>query len=124
MPVEVVEDNSDEYRRALTSAISRALEEIGLLAERFAKEELSTPKSGHKSGKDPRPSVDTGRLRNSITHAVDESDRSVAVGTNVEYAPYVELGTSKMKGWPYLRPAAQEHASDYRQVLEKHLKNA
>lgn len=122
MSVKVVKDNSEEYRRALTSAISRALEEIGLLAERFAKEELSTPKAGHKSGKDPRPNVDIGRLRNSITHAVDERDKSVAVGTNVSYAPYIELGTSRMGPWSYLRPAAQRHGTEYRQVLEKHLK--
>lgn len=122
MKVEVVQDNRGEYRRAMSSALSRALEEIGLLAERFAKENLSTPKSGHLTKPDPRPNVDTGRLRNSITHAVDEAEKSVAVGTNVEYAPYVELGTSKMKDWPYLRPAAQKHASEYRQVLEKHLR--
>lgn len=27
------------------------------------------------------------------------------VGTNVEYAPYVEFGTSRMGAQPYLRPA-------------------
>ena len=35
--------------------------------------------------------VDTGRLKNSITSAV-EGDSAV-IGTNVEYAPYVEFGT-------------------------------
>lgn len=121
MSVEVVRDNTDAYKRALNSAMLRALEEMGLLAERFAKEELSTPKAGHKSGLDPRPNVDTGRLRNSITHAVDEGDRSVAVGTNVSYAPYIELGTSRMGPWAYLTPAAQRHGNEYRQVLKKHL---
>ena len=29
------------------------------------------------------------------------------VGTNVEYAVYVEFGTSKMQAQPYLRPAAE-----------------
>jgi HK97 gp10 family phage protein len=119
--VVVQEDNSRKYREALNTAIARALEEMGLLGERFAKENLSKPKGGHKSGKDPRPNVDTGRLRNSITHAVDEGDRSVAIGTNVEYAPYVELGTSRMQGWPYLRPAATEHRREYERVLRKHM---
>lgn len=117
------ENNVRAYQHALNSAIARALEEMGLLAERFAKENLSVPKSGHKTKPDPRPNVDTGRLRNSITHAVDISESSVAVGTNVEYAPYVELGTSRMKKWPYLQPAAQQHGSEYRQVLKKHLEN-
>ena len=35
--------------------------------------------------------VGTGTLRNSITHTV--SGNSGTVGTNVEYAPYVEYGT-------------------------------
>lgn len=30
------------------------------------------------------------------------------VGTSVEYAAYVEFGTSKMKAQPYLRPAVRE----------------
>ena len=35
--------------------------------------------------------VDTGQLRSSITHEVAEKEGRV--GTNVEYAPYVEYGT-------------------------------
>lgn len=53
--------------------------------------------------------VDTGNLRNSITHEVDESEISVKIGTNVEYAPYVELGTVKMNAQPYLRTAVIEN---------------
>lgn len=39
--------------------------------------------------------VDTGRLRSSITTELDEtgSGIKVRVGTNVEYAPYIEFGT-------------------------------
>lgn len=39
--------------------------------------------------------VDTGRLRNSITHDVVLTSKtiSIIVGTNVEYAPYAEFGT-------------------------------
>lgn len=45
-----------------------------------------------------RAPVDTGRLRNSITHrvGVEGGTKMVAeVGTNVEYAPYQEFGTSR-----------------------------
>lgn len=56
-----------------------------------------------------RVPVDTGRLRNSIGwRPVDVGDSlSVAyeVGTNVEYAPHVEFGTSRMHAQPYLFPA-------------------
>ena len=30
------------------------------------------------------------------------------IGTNIEYGPYVELGTSRQRAQPYLRPAYDE----------------
>jgi HK97 gp10 family phage protein len=62
--------------------------------------------------------VDTGNLRNSITHASDE--RTAIVGTNVEYAPYVELGTRRQKAQPYLVPAVKEHLEEYKKLLESY----
>lgn len=47
--------------------------------------------------------TDTHRLVNSLNYEAD--DRHAIVGTNVEYAPYVEFGTVKMTAQPYLRPA-------------------
>lgn len=51
--------------------------------------------------------VDTGRLRSSITHevAVDLDGLVARIGTNVEYAPYVEFGTSRATAQPFLVPA-------------------
>ncbi len=51
--------------------------------------------------------VDTGRLRSSISHelAVDGRGLVAFIGTNVEYAIYVELGTRFQPAQPYLRPA-------------------
>lgn len=43
-----------------------------------------------------------------------------SVGTNVEYAPYVEFGTYKMAAQPYMRPAARE----VRGNLSSHLSGA
>lgn len=53
------------------------------------------------------PHVRTGRLRSSISTAIGEDSESVYadVGTNVEYAGFVELGTRRAKAYPYLRPA-------------------
>lgn len=59
--------------------------------------------------------VRTGRLRASITTS-EVVDYSVTVGTNVSYAPFVELGTSRQKEKPYLRPALynnQKFCRDY-----------
>ena len=100
-------DNTDEVLAALERARRRGLEAIGLTAEGYAKRE--TP-------------VDTGRLRNSISHATD--DEAAYIGTNVEYAPYVELGARGRQGKHMLQRAATEHADEYKQIMEDALKNA
>lgn len=53
--------------------------------------------------------VDTGRLRSSINNEIgQDGDGLVAIiGTNVEYAPYVELGTSRMEPQAFLLPALE-----------------
>ena len=114
-----ITDNTGEFLGALNEAMERALETCGLVAEAYAKIELSTPKE-HADGK-VRPNVDTGRLRNSITHQVDTEEGAVYVGTNVEYAAYVELGTSKSRAYPYLRPAAENHTDEYSQIIRSEL---
>ena len=50
-----------------------------------------------------------GNLRRSLTPSVDGNKNVAegAVSTNVEYAPYVEFGTRKMRAQPYLRPAVR-----------------
>ena len=100
-------DNTDEVLSALERAKKRGLEAIGLTAEGHAKKE--TP-------------VDTGRLRNSISHATN--DDAAYIGTNVEYAPYVELGARGRQGKHMLQRAAAEHADEYKQIMEDAMKNA
>lgn len=54
--------------------------------------------------------VDTGRLRSSIGWKVDVDGMGLfaQIGTNVDYAPHVEFGTSRQAPQPYLRPALEE----------------
>lgn len=105
--LEIREDNAQRIADAIDQALAKALEEVGLVAEGYAKKACP---------------VDTGRLRNSITHQVRPSEKSVYIGTNVEYAPYVELGTSRMKPQPFLRPAAADHEGTYKKIFESELK--
>lgn len=127
-----IDSHKDEVMKLEENAIEKILWEMGAKAEGFAKEE--TP-------------VDTGRLRNSITFVTkaDEgkivsysdshgnaydysvgsgiSDNSVAIGTNVEYAKYVELGTSKMAGHHMLEKAVSQHSDVYGKIIKMELEH-
>jgi HK97 gp10 family phage protein len=66
--------------------------------------------------------VDSGRLRNSISMDVK---RDVAiVGTNVEYAPYVEYGTRRQSAQPYLRPALDMNRKPLTDLWRSHIRRA
>lgn len=127
-------NNSKEVLQALQQQAEVALEACGLAGEGFAKENITR-----------QGAVDTGNLRNSISHKVDPQERSVYIGTNVEYAPYIEYGTGiyyeggrrtswtyqdengdwhRTKGMvprPYLKPAAAEHKKEYQQIIKQYL---
>lgn len=100
-----VTDNTDEFIRLMQEGVRVALEVVGLQAENYAK--YICP-------------VDTGRLRNSITHTSD--GEYAYIGTNVEYAPYVEYGTSKTQAQPFLKPAANDHTEEYKETFEEYLR--
>ena len=134
-----ITDNSAEALAGLERAKARALEIIGQQAEGYAKKLCpvgtveSTGIKGYRGG----------TLRNSITHTVDGD--TVAIGSNVEYAPYVELGTGPhfepppdwetftskrgsvvgrgyVKPRRYLQPAIEEHAGEYKTIMESELR--
>lgn len=77
-----ITDNSDEVMEAMTEAIQAALEAIGQQAVSHAKQNIT------EAGR-----VDTGAMRNSVTHQVEMGETAVYIGTNQEYAVYHELGT-------------------------------
>lgn len=132
-------DNSAKALAELSRAKARALETIGDKAEEYAKKICpvgtveSTGIKGYRGG----------TLRDSITHAVNGD--VLSVGSNVEYAPYVELGTGPhfepppdwetftskrgsgvgrgyVKPRRYLQPAIEEHAGEYKTIAENELK--
>ena len=104
----VITDNTDEVLEELRHKMDMALTAIGATAE------------GH--AKDYCP-VDTGRLRNSISNTHDED--SAYIGSNVEYAAYVqvELGTSQRKPKPYLKPAVTQHTAEYKDLAKQALES-
>lgn len=128
----VFNDYSADVLNEFHDAVLRALERCGEQAEGYAK--------------DLAP-VDTGNLRNSISHKVDDGKPAVYIGSNVEYAAYVELGTGKYTeggrptpwayqdaqgNWhwtagnpaqPFLAPAVKDHQSTYRKIIKDEMGN-
>ena len=100
-----IEDYSEEFLRELAVRVPVALEECGLVAEGYAKRLCP---------------VDTGNLRNSITHT--QSGNAEYIGTNVEYAPYVEMGTTRTRAQPFIKPSVADHVDRYKRIIEKRLK--
>ena len=100
------ESFSERVKARLREQTERALEAAGLYVEGEAK--LRCP-------------VDTGNLRGSIDHKVDVDKGVVTVGTNVEYAAYVEKGTRKQKAQPYLTPAAEENKENIKTLVERYI---
>ena len=137
----VMSDMSHTIIAQLELAEARTLETIGLKAEKYAKALCpvgtveSTGKKGYRGG----------TLRNSITHKV--SNDSVSIGSNVEYAPYVELGTGPnfdpppewekftttkgagikkggyVKPRKFLQPAIANHLEEYKMIVKAELKH-
>ena len=123
-------DKSKEAKRALTLAAVKSLTEICMMVE--AQAVLLAP-------------VDKGGLRKSIGYKVNESELVAYVGTNCEYAIYVEFGTGdfaeagngRKGGWlyetpdgevhfthgmrpqKYLRPAFEQNKKQIQEILKK-----
>ena len=99
----------DEVMDDIDEAVIRGLEACGFVAETYAKQDCP---------------VDTGRLRNSIAHDVNESEKAAYIGTNVEYGPYIEYGHHSYGGHHMLRNAAANHTDEYKQIIKESLENA
>lgn len=130
-------DNSDEAIEAMHTAVEAALEAIGQQAVSHAKSNIT------EAGR-----VDTGALRNSVSHVVATDENAVYVGTNQDYAVYHELGTGiyteggrgRQTPWSYrdakgewhrtrgirpihfLKNAAANHTDEYIRIIEQTMK--
>lgn len=128
--------NADLIKEQTEEAIITALQTVGVQAQAHATAEITS-----------QGAVDTGRLRASITYAVsgdstrqhtysddignsysenindagDEKEHTLYLGTNVHYSAFVENGTQKMPARPFIRPAVENHLSEYQQIFEQTL---
>ena len=104
-------DNSEQVLAAMEKGKRNALTAIGSSAETHTKDNITADDL-----------IDTGRLRNSISYAVD--GEAAYIGTNVEYAPYLELGTKKITAHHYLKRAVTEHQDEYKKLAVEAIKKA
>lgn len=60
-----------------------------------------------------KAAVDTGTMRSSVSTTMTGDGRSTSItaeiGPTVDYAPFVELGTSRMEAQPFVGPAFDEN---------------
>lgn len=72
--------------------------------------------------------VRTGRLKNSLfwnpEYEQDGNTLVGIVGTSVQYAPYVELGTRRMQARPYLQPAIDQNVNTINSIFANEIGNA
>lgn len=133
--IKIENNNRKEIVKELDQATKRALTAVGMQAVTDIISKGDFP-------------VDTGLLRNSITFAIsgeppaislysadkgsengsyqgtapDDKDPTVYIGTNVEYAKYVQFGTSKMKARDFLMAPLRANLGKYKEILTKYLK--
>lgn len=70
--------------------------------------------------------VDTGALRDSmhINGKSTPNGAQASVSTNLEYAPYVEFGTSRQQAQPYLHPALQKNRRAVKNIVRDEIRRA
>lgn len=109
----VIESHIPEALENKDRAVEAALEAIGMMLDYEAASEL---------GSDPRR-VDTGNLALSMEHQVDTGEKSLTVGTNVEYAIYVHEGTRVRGHEPnrFLRNAFMNNIDNIKNMLQQFL---
>ena len=66
--------------------------------------------------------VDTGALKRSIMLDISDGGMTGVVEPTVEYAPYVEWGTRYMSAQPFMKPAFDEQAPQFKSDLDRLMK--
>jgi HK97 gp10 family phage protein len=136
-----VTNNAIKVTNILRKGMFEAVRDACLHVERMAKENITN-----------NGNINKGHLRTSISTDVDFSSKQpyARVGSELEYAKYIEFGTGlyaengngrktpwgyeNEKGetvftwgsrpYPFLRPAIDDHMDEVKQIIESRIKNA
>lgn len=111
------------------SKFQQAIKEMKKKREKVIKE-IAVQVEGEAKVRTPVGQYNNGRvggnLRRSISHdtKTDDQQSTAIIGTNVEYAPYVEFGvvSKNIPAQPYLRPAIDQNLDEIKEIIDKGLK--
>ena len=142
--IEIREDKTEEVMEAMHDALKTAMEACGIQAEAHAVNYITsqgavdtgllrnsiTSVIGGEKAKKPNSHGDNPskygktqaipfRPYNGTAPADPEGKVTVYIGSNVEYAPYVEIGTTRMRARPFLKPAVDNHQDEYKRIIQE-----
>lgn len=118
-----VKDRTPELMQKLEAAIGRFVRKGVLFLGGQVKAKMAEPKTGRMYGTHrasapgEAPAVDSSNLIGSITE-IFPSTLEGMVGTNVEYAIYLEQGTSRMAARPVWEKTRTESLPTLEQMLD------
>ena len=127
--------NKDEWIKKKRDQLAQSLTESALVVQAEARQSiLKGPKTGrvyvrrgrirHRaSAPGQPPASDTGTLARSIVIDVDKDKMTASVGSNVKYAPFLELGTSRMAARPFLKRALEVKRTQIVKIIQARLRS-
>ena len=98
------------------TALAVDLGKVGPRVVRQAQRAVEAATRGTERDAKLGAAVDTGTMRSSITS--DIKALSGEVGPTVDYAEYVEYGTSRMAPQPFMGPATDRNAALFYKAME------
>jgi HK97 gp10 family phage protein len=112
--------------KALLNPLQKKLVAVGFMVEEEAKR-LSPVNTGRLRASISTNWSESGMTEGNIGAEAEEGDGvkepfskenfTVVVGSNVEYAPYMEFGTSRVSAHPFLRPALEKYSALIEKLL-------
>ena len=126
----------DEVSRNIHKGAERGLSAAAITFQGELKKMLSQAGSGkwykgnraRSSNEGPPgepPVSQMGELRRRIQVDLRKLRKLLArVGTNVKYAPWLELGTSRMRPRPYMKPTMRLMRARFRRIMDKWIQAA
>jgi HK97 gp10 family phage protein len=107
MKIKLDFDLNENVDDVIKQALEKGFTEVGIFVTAEAKK---------------RTPVDTGTLRDNTFYEV--GGNTVIIYNNMEYAPYIELGTVRMQAQPFLRQSVFNNKKEITDIIARNLKGA